>query len=355
MTPATRRFVRTGVQLLGFLLGLALLGWCAQLALSPDNREQLDRLAGAGAGPVLAMVGLSAVSLVLNGLSFWVAVRPVHRLRAMDVVAVNAMASFLAFLPFKIGLLLRVVIHRKRDGVPLLTIGAWFAGVALVLLVALAPLVAVSLWRPAIDAVWVLAGASGIAVCAAALILASRVFAGERGLVRIHAIADRLPLAGRLTRTVAFGHVHHGFAMTGDARAVAGGIAFRVADALVQSARLWIAGEVLGVELTLGSAVVLALGYFMVGMLSPFGMLGTREAGAAGIAVALGVGGEVFAPTALLVGAVDAVTAIIGAAIGGVWLRPDRLLRRGEAGASDADTEPDLDPDADPDAGGARG
>jgi len=325
--PNARPRLRLAVQLLGFLIGLALLGWCAQLALSPDNRAQLVRLGDAGPWPVLALVALSALSLILNGLAFWAAVFPVHRLRALDVIAVNAMASFLAFLPFKIGLLFRVFIHGQRDGVPLLTIGAWFAAVALVLLVALLPLIAVSLWRPGLDAAWFIAGAAGIAVCAAALVLLSRVFAGERGLTRIHAVADRLPIAGRLTRTPAFGHVHHGFTMTGDARGVAGGIAFRVADALVQSARLWIAADVLGVELTLASAVVLALGYFVVGMLSPFGMLGTREAGAAGIALALGVGGEAFAPTALLVGAVDAVTALAGAAVGAVWLRPDRLLR----------------------------
>src|SRR5690606_21428503 len=112
---------------IGFLVGLALLGWCVSIALSPENREQLDRLADAGWRPIALLVVLSGLSLALNGAIFWLVLLPARRLRAADVIATNALATFLAYLPFKISLIVRALIHQRRDRVPLVLLGAWMS------------------------------------------------------------------------------------------------------------------------------------------------------------------------------------------------------------------------------------
>jgi hypothetical protein len=112
--------VRLCVQALGFVLALVLLGWCIRAALSEENREQLERLGNASAGQVLLLLGLSAATLLLNGLLFWVTLRPVQRVPVVDHLATNALATFLALLPFKLGTLVRVAINTQ----PVLCIAA---------------------------------------------------------------------------------------------------------------------------------------------------------------------------------------------------------------------------------------
>ncbi|HRQ74272.1 MAG TPA: hypothetical protein PLU35_14715, partial [Phycisphaerales bacterium] len=142
--PNARRkpYLRLAVQGLGFVAGLVLLGWCVRAALSPENREQLSKLGDAPAWAVAALLGLSVASVALNGLAFWCALLPARRLHASDVIATNALATFLNYLPFKLSAISRVVIHNRRDRVPLLTIGGWFGAVLGVMVVSLAPLVA---------------------------------------------------------------------------------------------------------------------------------------------------------------------------------------------------------------------
>jgi len=43
--PEKRSGVRIAVQVVGFLVGIGLLGWCVRLALSDENREALSKLA----------------------------------------------------------------------------------------------------------------------------------------------------------------------------------------------------------------------------------------------------------------------------------------------------------------------
>lgn len=328
---SARARVRIAVQVAGFLVGLTMLGWCVRVALQPSNQAQFSRLTGAPAWSILGMLGLTAASIVLNGVIFWATIRPVRRLRVSDVVAVNALATFLAYLPFKPSAVARVVIHNRRDGVPVGVIGAWFAAVAAVLLVALAPPTLASLWRPTIDAPWIAAAGGGVILLASAMMIVARFFRGERGIERIHAILDplRLRIAQRFLRSRSWLHLHEGFTILSSPGVVAGTVALRLTDAGVQAARFVLAASILGQALPVEQAVIVAVTFFLIGVVSPTGMLGFREGGATGLAAALAFkDSEQFAAVALLVGAAEAIVNLTGAAAGLAWLRPDRLFKR---------------------------
>ncbi len=335
-----RSVLRAVLQLVGFLAGIAALGWCVAQALEPKNRKQFAHLGEAPASLLLLILGLTAASIVLNGVIFWATLLPVRRLRTADVLAVSALATFLAYLPFKLSAVARIVIHNRRDGVPLAVIGAWFAAVAAVLLAGLLPPAAASLWRGdrGIDGAWIAVAAGGIALLAAGLVVVSRTLRGERGIDRMHAMLDPLRLrpAQRFLRSRVWQHLHEGFTILSSPRVVAGTIGLRLADAAVQAARFVIAASILGQTLPWEQAVIISVTFFLIGVVSPTGMLGFREAGAAGMAGMLTFAtSEQFAAVALLVGAAEAIVNLAGAAIGLAWLRPDRLLRgpkRGEEG-----------------------
>lgn len=331
---AARSTLRITIQVAGFLLGLTMLGWCVSKALEPGNQEQFAKLAGAPAGAILGMLGLTGASILLNGVIFWATLRPVRRLRAVDVVAVNALATFLAYLPFKLSAVTRVVIHNRRDGVPVALIGAWFAAVAGVLIVALLPPVLASLWRPGIDGAWIGATGGGVVMLACAVMIIARFFRGDRGIDRVHAILDplRLRVAQRFLRSKLWLHLHEGFTILSSPGVVAGTVGLRLADAGVQAARLVLAASILGQTLPVEQAVIVSVAYFLIGVVSPTGMLGFREGGAAGLAGALAfAASEQFAAVVLLVGAAEAVVNLAGAALGLAWLRPDRLFKRAES------------------------
>lgn len=344
-----RRGLRLAVQLAGFLLGLALLGWCADVALSADNREQVARLTEASAGEAAALVGLSAAVLVVNGLVFWVVVRPAQRLRAADVVATSCIASFLALLPFKLSVAARVAIHHRRDRVPLLVIGAWFGAVGGLFVGSVGVLAASAAWAKGIDGRFALASGLGLTAFSLVTIAGARWFRGERGRARIETITRRASpgrleaWALRAVRSRLFGQLHRGFDMLASPVAVVGAVVLRLVDVALQAGRFWLAGGVIAAEGAKGvvdgeSAVLLACAHASIGLVSPFGTLGTREAGTLALAAAFGLAGaggvmgadgrgEALAVVLLLVGAVDAVTALACAGLGVAWLRPDRLLR----------------------------
>ena len=330
--PRRKPYLRLAIQGLGFVGALALLGWCVRAALSPDNREQLSRLADAPAWSVAALLGLSAASVALNGVAFWCALLPAQRLHASDTIATNALANFLNYLPFKLSAISRVVIHNRRDRVPLLTIGGWFGAVFSVMVASLAPLVAASLWRQSVDGVWWTVAFLGPVASGGGLVALARPFAGERGLVRLHALLDPLAVGPlrRALRSERFAQLHAGVTMLADPRAVAVGVAVRLADVAVQSARFVLAASILGVALPWDHAALVASSYFLISVLSPFGTLGTREAGTVWLAAALGLAGASDAAThplvvvTLFITGTESVVLLAGAAWAVVWLRRKR-------------------------------
>ncbi|MBK7403807.1 MAG: hypothetical protein IPJ41_04030 [Phycisphaerales bacterium] len=334
-----RRAVRLVVQGVGFLLGLAMLGWCVRSALSPDNREQLAKLSEASIGQVAMLLALSAATLGANGLVFWATLRPVKRLRAFDVLATNALCTFLAYLPFKLGALTRIAIHNRRDKVPLLTIGAWFAAMFAVMLIAYVPMMGASLWRRGVDPVWWAAGIGGVAVMWGAAFTLARLFAGERGLARLHAVLDgaKLPGLRRLTTSDRFTQLHAGADMLASPGALAATTVLRLVDLVVISARFVVAGSIVGVAFGWEEAVLVASAYYLIGVVSPFGLLGAREAGTVWMAGALGLAASSGRPAdeiarsltvlTLFISGTESVVLLACAAAGVAWLRPDRLLK----------------------------
>jgi len=318
---------------------MGLLYWCIHNALRPENAAKLERLKDAPPSLLVSLLGLSLLSLLLNGAKFWVVISPVHRLKFWDVQAVNGIAAVASYAPAKLSIVARALIHQRRDGVPLLTAGAWMVAVGLLLLGALVPLIAVSLWRKQIDMLFVVVGTIGLVVNWALIVSIARAFAGQAGLERVRRVTARLSLLGnrvesltrRFTHSQVFGKLFACFDMLADARTVAAALAIRVLDLLVQAARFLVAAQIVGVTLTIDTAVIAACTFYLIGVLSPSGALGARESGTTGLASFLtipGVTGGGFAPISLIVSGTEIIINITAAFIGLLWLKPWRLLRR---------------------------
>jgi hypothetical protein len=328
MNTGGRRAVKIGVQIAGFLASLAALGWCVSIALSQRDESgasPFHRLHEAPKTAIAELAALTALSIVLNGMIFRVTLGPVRTLRWADVLAVNALATFLNYLPFKLSLIARLTIHHRRDGVPVPVFMAWMAATAVMALTVIGIVSLIGLFFLSGDGSgwWIALSAAGIAGGAAVITLIARAFEGDRGVARMEAMAStlRLPLIPRILRTTLWRRLHDGFAMLADPGAVTVAVLLRVADLLVHAARVVVAAHIVGQPMTLEVGLLVAASYFVVGAASPFGMLGPREGALAAVA-----GGSIAA-VALVISAVEAVVNLAGAACAIAWLRPDRLLR----------------------------
>ena len=337
--PRRRNFgspVRIAVQVALFAVGLGLFAWAIGLALRPDNRELLsEKLQEAGPGGIAMLVGLSVVTIILNGLLFLVTIRPVMKLRASDMVAVNACATLLSMLPFKLSLLFRTVVHNRRDGVPLFTIGSWFGVMSLLLFAFFGPITGISSWRRDIDLLWiVLTPGAVLGLFVLIWWLAGR-FSGDVGLARFIRWIDFLRIKGlsRFVRSDTYAKMHAGVVMLADWRALLWVLVIRIADMVTLTARFWIAAEILDVQLGLEGSVLLACIYFLTGAISPAGQLGSREAAVIASATVLAMTDpERLAPVALLITGTELLAMIATAGIGIIWLNPLKLFTARDAG-----------------------
>jgi hypothetical protein len=315
------------VQLAGFAVGIALLWYCGSVALKPENRAQLQKLADAGPLPALALAGLSLATLLINGMLFWLALRPVQRLGVPGVLAANSVATLLAYLPLKLSVIFRLFIHTRRDGVPLLRIGAWFGTVAAVMAAVLGPLLVVSTLRPRVDGVWAVLALGGVGVAVGTIIVVARQLRDEGRWAWFERLGGRLPgRLGVMARDRLLPRAHEGVRMLADARCVGAAAGLRLADVAVHSARLALAAWVIGQPLSPDQAVIAGSTFFLLGALAPTGQLGVREAGTAGVMSALHSEGLVVA--VLMVSAAEAAVVLLAAVAGGAYLRLDRLLGR---------------------------
>ncbi len=326
------RIAKTVVQLTGFLIGLAMLGWAVSLALSEENRDGLSRLGQADPVQIAALLGVTSVGFVVSGLMFWLILRPVRDLRATDVVATNMVAIFLSYLPFKLSALFRVAVHRQRDGVPLAVIGPWFGAVGLVLVIPTIPMVGFSILRPEIDAVWLavtIVGTLGLAWIVSAI---ARTIGGRRGLEKARTLAARfdLLLINRVVHSEAFEHLDESLGMFAGYGHVLKTMGLRVIDIIAFCGRFWIVSRIVGVELSFEDALLASVIYFFIGVFFPFGALGSREAGTAWLLAAVDSSlntGDLALITVVVTGA-EVIVSLISGALGLAWLRPDRLLRQ---------------------------
>ena len=337
-----RRWLRAVVPVVGFGLSLAAMVWAVRSALSIENRAQLDHLRDAMPGQLITMMGLAAISVGFNGIIFWATLRPVHRIRVTDVISTNAIATFLAYLPFKLSVIVRVAIHNRRDGVPILTIGAWFAAVGALMLLSLGPITGVSVWLKDTGALWWACMIVGVAISTLLGSWIARFFAGDRGLDRLR----RLPVPDRWIESPAGTKIRSAFDMLGDLRAAAIANLFRILDVLAHAGRFIVAAQILGLPISASDALLLGGTYFLIGVFSPFGQIGVREAGTIGFASLVGISAEAagmesgaspITVAVVFVTAVEGAVNLVCAGFGVAWLRAGRLLSTKEPGAYDTD------------------
>lgn len=328
----TRRVLGIVLQMIGFGVGIALLGWAVKTALRPENRAQLEKLSDATPQELMMLLSLATLSVGFNGIIFWVVINPIHRIRPTDVIATNAIATFLAYLPFKLSVVSRFVIHNRRDKVPLLTIGAWILAEAVLMAAIMGPLVLVSLWQREVNLVWWVASLAGSFGCTFVGSALARQLAGDVGIARL----GRLGIGSRVTENKAFVRVHSGFEMLGHPRATLIANTFRMIDIIAFALRFYIAARVLELPISMEDSLLLGACYFLIGAASPAGMLGTREAGIIAIAQLVGIStiatsetesGDVpIAAVVIFVTAVEAVVNLGCAGFGIAWLKARKPL-----------------------------
>lgn len=349
------------VQVIGFAIGLAMLAWAGRLALSPENRQSLERLGASAWHEVLGLVGLALCVLWVNGLLFAVAIRPVKRLPVEDVQAVNAIASLLSYLPFKLSLVFRTLVHNRRDGVPMFTIGAWLGVVGVLMLCVQGPVILASAVTRDVGALWLGMSIAGIGAAALAAQRLASMFGGGDGLERLRRIVDRLgarPLSA-FVRGATFARMHAGVVMLASPRVVVLSVGLRGAELGVHMARFWLAGQMLGVSLAWEEALLVGLVYAFLNAASPAGSLGVADMGAVGVAawISLSESREEaarFAGIALTVRASEVVAYLIGSSAGVLWLNPMRLARLSRERPAGLDADPASDESVARDAGEGR-
>lgn len=296
---------RIVLQSLGLLLGLALLAWAVSLSMSEGNRRSIEAMRDAPASEVVLLIGLTVASLVLNGLMFWITLRPVHRLRAVDVVMVNCISTFLSILPFKLSLVARVLIHHRRDGVRFKVLIPWVIAMGALGLAVLLPFVGATMLIGRMNAAWWAVALGGVLAFNLAGVWCGRM--ADRWV-----ILHRLGMGSDLI-------VRH-------ASAVAGHGALRLADTAVLAGRFLAAAAIANQSMPVEQAVLLATTYFLLSVITPAGTLGFREAGTAALGMTQGLAGDQVALIALVVTGAEVIASGALASIAFFWIRPDRLL-----------------------------
>ena len=331
---AMGRVLKIGAQILGFAIGLGLLTWCVRIALQPRNREALAHLQDASAGQIAMLIGLSLVVVYASGAAFRETLRPIKRLPMMEAQATNVIACLLALLPFKLSVFFRVFIHNRRDRVPLLTIGAWFSAVGVVILCVLVPMLGASFWRRGVDVPWVASTFGGMAALLTTVLFVARALREERGWAWVQSHSARLPLpdrvrAGSNFSTAMFEKAHEGVRMLASPRVVFGCALLRLIDLGSQAGRIALAAAILHVPLHWDHALLAGCTFFLIGAAAPTGQLGTREAGTAKlIAIVLpNIDLDQFIPVVLTVTGVEAAVLLVGSVIGAAYLRPWKLAK----------------------------
>ena len=119
------------MQVAGFAIGCALVVWCVERALSKGSGG-LDKLREADPLLVAVLLGSTLVSIVCSGYTFLAMARPIRRFSAVEMQAVNLMASLFNYAPVRLGLALRCAFHWRVERMPATDIAAWIAGVAIV-------------------------------------------------------------------------------------------------------------------------------------------------------------------------------------------------------------------------------
>ena len=308
------------IQLVGFVVGIALLVLCIQRATG-DGSDAWSQLRDASPWLLLAMFGCSIASGVINAFTFWITIRPVQRIRALDLVLINFGAKLLNYAPVRLGAIGRVWYHAKIDRLPLVLIGGWFAFIAYVLVLGVVASVVATVAYGAIDLVW---------------------FALVVGMMLFGTLVIRFMKGSRLLE-------RHGRGIeriVASPSALLGTVVLRILDLAAYALRLGIAAHLLGLSLDASDVVILAV-VTLASDLSPVGRVGIREFAVALAATHLGMNADEAAGSmeslALLDSAAEAIAFGIIGAPALIWLFWRHGRNRPTASASDdatADSAP---------------
>ena len=216
-----------------------------------------------------SLIGLllcSLASIMISGLTFWIAARPVQTLGVQDQQWINALACMLNYAPVRLGMFVRAAYAIKVDHLRAVELVAWFASVAFTFVVALAAITAGTLawiqfgaWTffPTLIIIAMLGGFSG-RWCATLSMVQKR----AQGLERL------------ITNPTALW----------------GSIALHILDLFFATGRVLLAIQILGLPLNLAQTCLISMASFAAS-LNPLGRLGFREAAVALTAGALSIGG----------------------------------------------------------------
>ncbi len=328
------RMLKLIAQILGFAVGIALLWWCVHEAMK--NRDALKRLADATPGQIASLIGATLLVVFASGAAFRETLYPVRKLPMLEVQATNVIACLLALLPFKLSVFFRVLVHNRRDGVPVLTIGAWFSAVGVVILCVLAPMLGAGIWRGQADTLWFIAAGGGMLALLLAVLFTARSLATPNGWAWAQRFYAKLPLPrvlrpGSVAATHLFDKGHEGVRMLASPRVIFGCAGFRLLDFAAQAARIAIAAAIVGQEIQWDQALLAGSIFFLITAAAPSGALGAREGGTAWLigAILPHLDKEKFLVVVLTVSGTEAVVLIVGSLVGMAYLRPDRFIRRG--------------------------
>ena len=289
---------RLAIQLIGFAIGVGLIAWLAQSAFQTDGWEELrDR---ATPGTLAGLIACSLASIFINGMNFWIVVRPVRREGFWAIQNVNATASMLNFAPIRLGLVSRYIYHMRVDRMSFLFVTGWIFAIVISLMIVMGSASLATVLYPSIDIWWVLLASTPIILTI--ILLPS--------LIRIPAIQKKTRGSER---------------MLSDRTALSGSLILRFLDLLTWAGRLWFASVLLDTGLSPGDVLLLSI-FAVIMSLNPLGRIGFREAAIAWIAPMLAestLSGDQldaqFAQLALIESGAEAMVVIPVGLIAGIW------------------------------------
>lgn len=330
--------MKIAVQILGFGVCIALFVWvCVRAFGGADEESQaaLQRLRDAQWWELGALLGLSLVSLFLNGVIFERSLAPVRKIPLADALSVNAIATLLANLPLKLSVLFRVLVHTRRNGVPILVMGSWLGVVAVPFLAVGGSLTVLALLRDTLgDAAWVVCSLVAAGVCAGVIVLVARVFSGEFGDRMIGWVTTRFTRSEhrRVVLRARLIELHEGVRMLADARMVGVCTALRTLDFVLQGARFWVAAWIVGLALSPADSMLCGVTYITTDAVAPTGSMGAREGATIGVLDRVtGKDPSAIAVLVAVVGA-DLSMRLLTSLAGLVYLVATGMLRRRAVG-----------------------
>ena len=304
----------------GFVLGLGLLVWCVWLVASDQQRLNEAKRLATSPGTLALLIALSIGVSVCTGMMFWAVFRPVKRLPIADVLAVNAIATLLGNLPFKLSIVARGYLHRTRNGVPVPLIFAWMGASLGVMAIGLLPPIVATLVLKRVDAVWWAVVVGGTLLLAAAAVGVGRFASTEWFWGKVNAWGTKCPRTiGRLIAWPGFSDFSRGHEMLGCVPAVGQGVLWRSGAMGFGVWRFVVAAGAVGGAMTVGQCVVADSVYFSIQATAPTGALGAREGGT--VAVIAAMAGEKLPVVVLAVSAAETAANLLCAGVGLLYLK----------------------------------